>query len=208
MKPRLPFVILLAACGLVVTSISGAQQTQEPAATSSSEDQAMEEKSSALSFTMRSIDGEPVELTRYRGKVVLIVNVASRCGLTPQYKGLQSLYEKYGEQGFVVLGFPCNQFLGQEPGDEAQIKQFCETKYQVQFPLFSKIHVNGDRRAPLYTYLTAQETQPAGPGDISWNFEKFLIGRDGNVIGRFIPRTKPDDAKLTKAIESALSERL
>lgn len=159
---------------------------------------------SALDFEVSTIDGETVDLEKYKGKVVLIVNVASKCGLTPQYEGLQALYEKYNDQGLVVLGFPCNQFRGQEPGSNEEIKQFCTTKYDVSFPLFSKIEVNGEGAAPLYKYLTAQDVEPVGSGEISWNFEKFLIDREGKVVARFAPRTKPEDAEVIKAIESEL----
>lgn len=160
--------------------------------------------SGALDFEVSTIEGETVDLEKYKGKVVLIVNVASKCGLTPQYEGLQAMYEKYQDKGFVVLGFPCNQFKGQEPGSDAEIKQFCTTKYDVSFPLFSKLEVNGEDAAPLYKYLTAQNTEPVGSGEISWNFEKFLIGRDGKVAARFSPRTKPEAPELVKAIESEL----
>lgn len=158
----------------------------------------------ALNFKMKNIDGQSVDLEDYEGKVVLIVNVASKCGLTPQYEGLQALYEKYKDKGFVVLGFPCNQFGGQEPGTEAEIKAFCTGRYDVTFPMFSKVDVNGGDAAPLYKYLTSQDTKPAGKGDISWNFEKFLIDRDGQLIHRFSPRTRPNDAELVKAIEGQL----
>lgn len=158
----------------------------------------------ALDFKMKSIDGEAVDLHDYEGNVVLIVNVASRCGLTRQYAGLQSLYEKYKDQGLVVIGFPCNQFGGQEPGTNAEVKQFCSTKYDVTFPMMSKIEVNGDDAAPLYKYLTSKQVGPANAGRISWNFEKFLIGRDGELIHRFSPRTTPTDPELVKQIESAL----
>ncbi len=158
----------------------------------------------ALNFKMENIDGETVDLEDYEGNVVLIVNVASRCGLTPQYAGLEQLYDNYKEKGLVVLGFPCNQFAGQEPGTDAEIKQFCSTRYDVSFPMFSKIEVNGDDAAPLYKYLTGKAVKPAGKGDVSWNFEKFLVDRDGNLIARFSPRTKPSDAELIKAIESNL----
>jgi len=163
-----------------------------------------EDKDCALCSTVKTIDGKSVDLADYQGKVVLIVNVASACGLTPQYAGLQSLYEKYSDKGLVVLGFPCNQFGGQEPGSELQIQEFCSSKYKVTFPMFSKVEVNGSGAAPLYQFLTAQETKPVGSGKISWNFEKFLIGPDGKLINRFSPRTTPDDAELVKAIESAL----
>ncbi len=158
----------------------------------------------ALDFKVKTIDGEQVNLEDYEGKVVLIVNVASKCGLTPQYNGLQALYEKYQEKGFVVLGFPCNQFGGQEPGSDADVKQFCTSKYNVTFPMFSKVEVNGDGAADLYKYLTSKDMEPVGSGKISWNFEKFLVDRDGQLVHRFGPRTTPDDAELVKAIESEL----
>lgn len=159
----------------------------------------------ALSFSAKTIDGESVDLHDYEGKVVLIVNVASKCGLTRQYAGLQSLYEKYQDKGLVILGFPCNEFGGQEPGTEAEIKQFCSTKYDVTFPMMSKVNVNKDA-CDLYKHLTAQNSKPAGSGPISWNFEKFLIGRDGQLVNRFSPRTAPSDAELVSAIEAQLSE--
>ena len=161
----------------------------------------------ALDFKAKTIDGETVDLEDYEGNVVLVVNTASQCGLTPQYAGLQELYEKHKDKGFVVLGFPCNQFGSQEPGSEAEIKQFCSTKYKVSFPMFSKVDVNGDQAAPIYKYLTSKDVQPAGKGEVSWNFEKFLIDREGNLIHRFAPRTKPDDAELVKAIDSALAKK-
>jgi glutathione peroxidase len=165
-----------------------------------------EDHECALNFKAKTIDGQTVDLEDYEGKVVLIVNTASRCGLTPQYAGLQQMYEKYEGKGFVILGFPCNQFGRQEPGSDADIKQFCSSKYNVSFPMFSKIDVNGGEAAPIYKYLTSQDTQPAGKGDISWNFEKFLIDREGQLIGRFAPRTKPDDADLVKVVEAELGK--
>ncbi len=161
---------------------------------------------SALDFKMKSIDGEEVDLNSYKGKVVMIVNVASKCGLTPQYKQLQELHEKYADKGLVILGFPCNQFLGQEPGSEEQIKTFCETKYGVKFPMFAKVDVNGDGACDLYKHLTGLKLPPVGDGAISWNFEKFLLNREGEPIARFSPRTKPDDAKVIEALEMALGQ--
>jgi len=155
-------------------------------------------------FQVRTIDGEPRSLSDYKGKVVLAVNVASKCGLTPQYEGLEKLHEKYKDRGFTVLGFPCNQFAGQEPGSESEIKTFCSTTYGVTFPLTAKVDVNGDTRDPLYDWLTTQETSPDGPGDIKWNFAKFLIDRDGRVVGRFSPMVTPDDPELVGAIEKAV----
>ena len=156
-----------------------------------------------LAGTMKSIDGTDVDLGSYQGKVVLVVNVASRCGATPQYEGLQALYEKYKDKGFVVLGFPANDFGAQEPGSDEQIKEFCSSKYDVTFPMFSKITVKGSDKPKLYQVLT-ETADPAG--DIGWNFEKFLIGKDGKVAGRFKTRVSPDDAALVGAIEAALAK--
>jgi glutathione peroxidase len=165
-----------------------------------------DEHECALNFKMKTIDGETVDLEDYEGNVVLVVNVASECGLTRQYTGLQAMYDKYKDKGFVILAFPCNQFGSQEPGSEAEIKQFCSTKYSVNFPMFSKVEVNGENAAPIYKLLTAKELQPVGSGKISWNFEKFLIGRDGQPIARFSPRTDPSDAELVKAVEAELGK--
>lgn len=156
-------------------------------------------------FTVDTIDGEARALATYRGEVLLIVNVASRCGLTPQYTGLEALYRRFRERRFRVLGFPCNQFLGQEPGTPEEIKAFCESKYDVTFPLFAKIDVNGPARAPLYAFLTAEATQPEGAGDIKWNFGKFLVGKDGAVLKRFSPKVEPLADELVAAVESALA---
>jgi glutathione peroxidase len=158
----------------------------------------------AHDFTHTTIDGRPEKLAAYEGKVLLLVNVASRCGLTPQYAALEELYRGYRERGLVVLGFPCNQFAGQEPGTEAEIQQFCSTKYDVTFPLFGKLEVNGQGRHPLYAWLCEQPTRPDGPGDIKWNFAKFLVGRDGQPIARFSPTTAPTSPAIVDAIESAL----
>jgi glutathione peroxidase len=152
-----------------------------------------------------SIDGQPKKLGEYAGRVLLIVNVASQCGLTPHYKGLEQLYRAQESAGLTVLGFPCNQFGGQEPGTEADIKSFCETKFDVTFPLFSKIEVNGPGRHPLYAALTGTETQPAGSGDVLWNFEKFVVDRKGEVVARFGPKTAPDDPALRAVIDRALA---
>lgn len=154
------------------------------------------------SFEVRTIDGKKVSLAQYRGKVVLVVNTASKCGLTPQYEGLETLYEKYRAQGFEILAFPANDFLGQEPGTNEEIQEFCSTRYAVKFPLFSKIAVKGKEQAPLYQWLTKDS---GFPGDIEWNFAKFLVGPDGKVVARFHPKTKPLDASVTAAIDSALA---
>jgi glutathione peroxidase len=155
-------------------------------------------------FTATTIDGETRALRDYRGKAVLVVNVASRCGLTPHYAGLQKLYEAQSARGLEVLGFPCNQFGAQEPGIEAEVKTFCTTRYGVTFPMFSKIEVNGAGRHPLYAWLSGEESAPEGSGDIKWNFTKFVVGRDGKLVARFDPRTEPSDPKLAAAIEKAL----
>jgi glutathione peroxidase len=154
-------------------------------------------------LTLQALDGHPLPLAPFKGKLVLVVNVASHCGLTSQYAGLQQLQQEYAEQGFGVLGIPCNQFAEQEPGDEAAIAQFCRTNYAVTFPLSSKLQVNGSGRHPLYRLLAGEGAE--FPGDISWNFEKFLVGQDGRVLARFSPRTAPDDPALIQAIESALA---
>jgi glutathione peroxidase len=164
------------------------------------------EEKSVLDVTMKNIEGKEVNLAKnYDGKVVLAVNVASQCGLTPQYEALEELHEKYGKEGLAVLGFPCNQFGAQEPGTEAEIVQFCKDNYDVKFPMFSKIEVNGENNCELYKRLTGEEAK--FPGKISWNFEKFLIGRDGQVVARFAPRTAPDDPKVVRAIEEELAKK-
>ncbi|MCS3602769.1 glutathione peroxidase [Buttiauxella sp. BIGb0471] len=178
-----------------------------------------------LNTQVTTIDGEATTLEKWKGKVLLMVNVASKCGLTVQYEQLENLQKEYEQQGFSVLGFPCNQFLGQEPGSEEEIKTFCSTTYGVTFPMFSKLDVNGENRHPLYEKLVAAAPNavapegsgflermsstgraPAHPGDILWNFEKFLIGRDGQVIQRFSPDMTPDDAIIVDAIKSALAK--
>jgi glutathione peroxidase len=154
---------------------------------------------------IKDIEGKDTNLKAYDGKVLLIVNVASQCGNTPQYKALQALQEKYAAQGFTVLAFPCNDFGAQEPGTAEEIKTFCSTKYNVTFPLFEKIHVKGEEQHKLYKALTGERS--AFPGDVKWNFGKFLIGRNGKPVARFEPGTVPDDAALTKAIEEALAKK-
>jgi glutathione peroxidase len=158
---------------------------------------------SIYDFTLNSIDGKPMPLANFKGKVILVVNVASRCGFTPQYSALESIYEKYKDQGFVVLGFPANNFGSQEPGTNAEIKKFCSAKYNVTFPMYAKISVKGDDQAPLYKYLT-ENANPAYAGEIKWNFTKFLVDRDGHVIQRFEPDTTPDSPQVTSAIEQTL----
>ena len=163
---------------------------------------------SIYGFVMKNIDGQDVPLEQYKGKALLIVNVASKCGFTPQYQGLQALYEKYKDRGFLVLGFPANNFLWQEPGSNEDIKQFCSLKYNVTFPMFAKISVRGKDQHPLYQYLTDKKTNPEFGGKISWNFNKFLIDRQGKIAARFDSRTAPEAPEVAKAIEKALKDQL
>ena len=161
---------------------------------------------SVYSHTINAIDDKPVELSKYKGKVLLIVNVASKCGMTPQYEALQALHEKYKDKGLAILGMPCNQFGGQEPGSNKAIQEFCSSKYKVTFDMFSKMDVKGKDASPLYKQLTALETKPKGAGAVGWNFEKFLINRKGEVIGRFGSGVEPDSKELLDAISKALAE--
>ncbi len=161
----------------------------------------------ALNFTMNSIDGKPVNLSKYQGKVVMMVNVASECGYTPQYKGLQDLHRKYSSQGLSILGFPSNEFGEQEPGTNAEIAAFCKQNYGVEFDMFSKVMITGNSQAPLYKYLTSKQTNPKFAGEVGWNFEKFLIGRDGQVIARFTSEVEPSSREMISAIETALSKK-
>jgi glutathione peroxidase len=160
---------------------------------------------SALNFKMNNLAGKPVDLATYKGKVVLMVNVASKCGLTPQYKQLESLHEKYAGKGLAVVGFPANNFGAQEPGTAQEIQDFCTKNYGVKFDMMEKVSVKGADTCPLFKYLTSPES--GFPGEISWNFGKFLVGRDGKVIARFDPKTAPDDATVVKAIEDALAKK-
>ena len=155
---------------------------------------------------VRTLDGGPASLRDYEGKVLLIVNVASKCGLTPQYAGLEQLHEKFADRGFAVLGFPCNQFGGQEPGTAEEIGTFCSATYGVTFPMFEKIDVNGDDRHPLYATLTQLADDSGHTGDIRWNFEKFLVGRDGAPVSRFSPLAEPESEELVTAIEKLLAD--
>ncbi len=154
---------------------------------------------------LQDIDGKDTSLKKYDGKVVLVVNVASKCGLTPQYEALEKLYGKYKRQGLVIVGFPCNDFGSQEPGTAEEIKTFCSTKYNVSFPLMAKLHVKGAEQHPLYAALTGKDAK--FPGDIEWNFGKFLVGKNGEVLKRFSPKTTPDAAEVTAAIEAALKAK-
>lgn len=167
-------------------------------------DRAADDPTQALSFTMERLEGGAEDLEAYRGKVVLIVNTASKCGLTPQYEDLQKLYDTYKEKGFVVLGFPANNFAGQEPGSNDEIAEFCERNYGVTFPMFSKISVKGDDQHPLYAKLTGAP-EPIG-GEVQWNFQKYLVDRTGHVVRMFEPRTKPMDEKVTGKVEELLKQ--
>ena len=159
---------------------------------------------SIYDFTLKDIDGRDRSLAEFKGQVLLLVNVASKCGFTKQYAGLEKLYQAYKDRGFVVLGFPANNFMGQEPGTEAEIKSFCSLNYGVTFPMFSKISVKGKTIHPLYAYLTDEELHPGSGGAVGWNFNKFLVGRDGKVLAHYGSRTAPEDPELAAAIEAAL----
>jgi glutathione peroxidase len=194
------YVTILALAVLLIASAVLALTWEGSA---SMEDEKMVEKS-VLDFTMKNIDGGDVKLDVYSGKVLLLVNVASKCGYTSQYKGLESIYEKYKEQGLVVMGFPANNFFWQEPGTNEEIKTFCTTKYNVTFPMFAKISVKGSKIHPLYKFLTSKAMNPEFGGAISWNFNKFLVDRAGKVVARFSSKDEPESEKVVQAIEQAL----
>lgn len=158
-------------------------------------------------FSVKNIDGQPAKLDIYKGKVVMIVNVASKCGYTPQYEGLQALYDKNKDNGFVILGFPANNFMSQEPGTDAEIKEFCSSKYKVTFPMFAKISVKGEDQHPLYNFLTNKATDPEFSGDISWNFNKFLIDRTGKIVARFGSKDTPEGDAVTTAVAKILGAK-
>lgn len=163
---------------------------------------------SPLNEPMKTLDGKDVNpAEKYAGKVVLLVNVASKCGLTPQYAQLQALHDKYAERGLAIVGVPCNQFNGQEPGTAEEIAEFCSSKYGVEFDLLEKVDVNGEQAAPLYKTLTSEETNPKSPGPIAWNFEKFLFNRQGELVGRFSPRVAPDAEEVVEAIKVELAKQ-
>jgi glutathione peroxidase len=162
--------------------------------------------SSVYDFTLNSITGQPVPLAQYKGKALMLVNVASKCGFTPQYKGLEAIYKKYESKGLVVLGFPANNFMSQEPGTNAEIQSFCSRTYNVTFPMFSKISVKGSDQAPLYQFLTDKKANPATGGDIGWNFTKFVVDRNGKIAARFDSAVEPESSEVTKAIEAALRQ--
>ena len=187
----IPLVSGLAIASCVYGYVAVSQQTENHGA-------------NVLSFVLKDMDGKEIPLAGYSGKVILIVNVASKCGFTPQYAALEALYKKYKDRGLEILAFPANDFLWQEPGSNKEILSFCKTTYDVTFPVFSKIHVRGKDIAPLYVELTSKEQNGKFGGKIGWNFTKFLVNRDGNVIGRFGPATRPDAPEVVSAIEEAL----
>jgi glutathione peroxidase len=189
--------LILGSLSLACFAVTVGRAADEPAKT----------PAPALNFTVKDIDGKPVDLAKtYQGKVLLVVNTASKCGLTPQYEELEAVYGKYKDKGFTVLAFPANEFGKQEPGSDSEIKTFCTSKYNVTFPVHSKIVVKGKGIHPLYEYLTSPKTDPNFSGEISWNFAKFLINRKGEVIARFDPRVTPDSPEVIKAIEAALAD--
>jgi glutathione peroxidase len=198
MPPRLVLILAVAvgliALGLLVTSFAGTKKTEAPKG-------APAVNHTLYDFEVKTIEGKPVKLDAYKGKTVLVVNTASKCGLTPQYEGLEKLYDTYKDRDFVILGFPANNFMGQEPGTNEEIQQFCKLKYDVEFPMFSKISVKGKDIDPLYTWLT---TGAGFDGDIEWNFAKFLVGPDGKVVARFHPKKTPLDPEVVAKIEAAL----
>lgn len=183
---------------IAAVMLSGTTMAEEKKAAASAQ-----QADSVHDFKMESLAGKEVDLSKYKGKVLLIVNVASRCGATPQYEPLQQLHRKYEDRGLVVMGFPCNQFGAQEPGSADEIQQFCKANYGVEFPMFAKINVNGDEQAPLYEFLKEDASDHSNVG---WNFEKFVVGKDGKVAGRFKTRTQPDDPAVVKLIEEELAK--
>jgi glutathione peroxidase len=188
-----PFLCSLAACLVLFAGNLHAEEKKEG-------------NVSVLSYKMKSIDGKEVDLSKYKGKVVLFVNVASQCGLTPQYKGLQALHDKYASDGLAIVGVPANEFGAQEPGTDLEIQKFCSAKYNVKFDMLSKVVVKGDGICPLYKHLTSKESNPKFAGDIKWNFTKFLVGKNGEVVARCEPRTDPQAPEVTKAIEAELKK--
>ncbi len=162
---------------------------------------------SVLDFTVNDINGKPVDMSKYKGKVLMIVNVASKCGNTPQYAALEKLNEKYASQGLAILGFPCNDFGGQEPGSEEQIMTFCKSTYDVKFDMFAKVVVKGKEKTPLFDFLINKDTDPKFGGDIKWNFNKFIVGRDGQVVARVEPKTQPDSDAVIKTLEAELAKK-
>ena len=194
-------ICAVAAVGLGATYVL--QHKADPAETGSS----AAASRSFYDFTMKDIDGKDVKLAKYSGNVLLVVNTASQCGYTPQYAGLQATFDKFRDKGFYVLGFPANNFGGQEPGSNEEIRDFCESKYKVTFPMFAKISVKGEDQDPLYRYLTSKETNPEFAGDITWNFNKFLVDRHGKIVARFTSKDTPESEAVTAAIEKYIAAK-
>lgn len=190
------FVNLLVVSVLALGSISA----------SAEEKKGDKKVASALAFTMKTLDGKEVDLAKYKGKIVLFVNVASKCGLTPQYEALEALHEKYADKGLAIIGVPANEFGKQEPGSNEEIQKFCSTKYGVKFDMLSKVVVKGDGICPLYAFLTSKETNPKFAGEIGWNFTKFLVNKNGEVVARFEPRVDPSSPEVIKVIEAELAK--
>lgn len=193
------FSILSVLCVLILALLGGPRLVHGDGPTT--------RPASALDFTVKDIDGNDVDLSAYKGKVVLIINVASKCGFTKQYGGLEKLYEEHKDAGLVLIGFPANNFNEQEPGTDEEIKTFCTSKYGVTFPMMSKISVKGDDKAPVYQFLTEPDTAGEFAGEIKWNFNKFLLDRSGKIIARYDSKVAPDSAELTGAIETALATK-
>ena len=200
--------VLMVLCGTTALLADGASTTQpattQPAAGATTRPAA--DVPAVLNFTMKTLAGQETSLARYSGSVVLIVNVASKCGYTPQYKELEFLHEAYGQKGLAILAFPCNQFGGQEPGSSEEIQRFCQSKYDVKFDMFSKVDVNGDKACQLYRYLTGKDVPIADRGPVKWNFEKFLVDRKGRVVARYRSAVKPQSPEMVKAIEAELAK--
>jgi glutathione peroxidase len=192
--------------GVVTMAMVSGYLNYSPASMNAIADEKKSEVPKSLSFKMKDINEETVELAKYQGKVIVFVNVASNCGYTSQYEGLQKLFEKYKEKGLVVVGVPCNQFGGQEPGTNKKIMEFCKSTYDVSFDMLGKVDVKDNTACDLYKYLTSVKTEKVEPGPVKWNFEKFLVGKDGEVIARYPSAVKPDDSKFIAAIESALAK--
>ena len=203
MKTWKQLAVAVAAAGVMAAGL--ARSDDKPKA--ESKEKAKGEQAGLLNQKMNSLAGKPVDLSQYQGKVVLVVNVASQCGYTPQYADLQQLHEKYKDQGLAVLGFPCNQFGKQEPGDSKEIAEFCKQNYGVTFDMFAKIEVKGEKAAALYKQLTSKEITPKDAGEVKWNFEKFLVSRDGKVAARFRSKIKPTSEEVTKTIEAELAKK-
>jgi glutathione peroxidase len=197
--------IAVSTTALLLVKASGANAGANEGAGAASNGVGKGTAKSVYDFTLKDAKGKDVKLEEFRGRVVMLVNVASKCGYTPQYEGLQKIYERYKDRGFTILGFPANNFGAQEPGTNEEIQEFCRINYGVTFPIFSKISVKGQDQHPLYKYLTGKESNPDFAGEIKWNFNKFLVGRDGRILARFDSADKPEDAKVTQAIEQALN---